>query len=429
MVQRLRVIWGVGTALAVAMAAAAQPLLTDIGVLPGQFNSYAKAVSADGSTVVGYCRSSASQAFRWTRQQGIQPLGVLPGWGYSQALGVSADGTVVVGACTQLTGQDARAFRWTAGGMVAMSADPVGGPEAPTVAIAVSPDGSIAAGYYRESAASVVTRAARWSDGIMSVLPVDNPSSSSWVVAAAQGGVLAGMADNAAVRWPASGPALQLGSLAPGVIGGTLVYGMTASGSTIVGVSPIAPGLGFARGAFHWTSPQGIESLGLSGAGLIAYAASEDGRVIVGGADTSSGATDAAFVWSDALGVVDLRTYLQQQGVSVQGVILRRAVGISADGTTVAGVGSFGADDHAFIITGLNRLRACSPADVASLGGRAVSDGQLTSDDIVAYLAAFFEGGVGAADMVGPGGSMWRDGQLTADDVVFFLGRFFAGCP
>ncbi|MGH7133670.1 MAG: GC-type dockerin domain-anchored protein, partial [Phycisphaerales bacterium] len=56
-------------------------------------------------------------------------------------------------------------------------------------------------------------------------------------------------------------------------------------------------------------------------------------------------------------------------------------------------------------------------------------DGQLTADDIVAFLAQFFAGGLSVADVASLGGVPSADGQLTPDDIVVFLAAFFAGCP
>ncbi|MGH7131533.1 MAG: GC-type dockerin domain-anchored protein [Phycisphaerales bacterium] len=417
-----------GSGIAGASSAAAQPVLTDIGVLPGHFSSYAKAVSADGSTVVGQCHPWASSAFRWSRQQGIQPLGVLPGTVFSEAIGASSDGSVIVGSCWSLDLSVVRAFRWTAtGGMTELSSAPIGGPEAAGVATCVSPDGTVAAGFFRTEAHSPVSRAARWADGAMTLLPVEQPFNSSSCVAIGTDGSIAGHADNLAVRWPLGGERLPLGTLSPATIGGVSVYGMSLDGGVIVGSSVISPSLGFSRAAFRWVPVSGIASLGSAGGGKIAYGVSADGRVIVGGDDGSAG-VERAYFWTQSAGVVDLRSYLIGQGVNMHGVLLRRAVGVSADGATVVGVGSFGGDDHAFIVTGLTRLQACNEADIASLGGSPIADGRLTSDDVVAFLTAFFEGNVWVADLVTVGGFSGRDGQLTADDVVFFLARFFAGC-
>ncbi|MGH7131163.1 MAG: GC-type dockerin domain-anchored protein [Phycisphaerales bacterium] len=71
---------------------------------------------------------------------------------------------------------------------------------------------------------------------------------------------------------------------------------------------------------------------------------------------------------------------------------------------------------------------ACNGADVATLGGAPVPDGQLTADDIIVYLGAFFAGNVEIADLTGLGGSGGPDGQITTDDLIEFLDLFFAGC-
>ena len=81
--------------------------------------------------------------------------------------------------------------------------------------------------------------------------------------------------------------------------------------------------------------------------------------------------------------------------------------------------------DLPYIVRG---ARGC-PADVASLGGTPIPDGQMTVDDIVAYLSAFFAGDLVVADVAGLGGSGMPDGQLSADDVVYFLSAFFSPCP
>ena len=70
----------------------------------------------------------------------------------------------------------------------------------------------------------------------------------------------------------------------------------------------------------------------------------------------------------------------------------------------------------------------CNAADVAGLGGSIGPDGQLTADDVVVYLAAFFANNLAIADIAVLGGATGHDGQLTADDIVYFLSQFFAPC-
>lgn len=77
-----------------------------LGILPGNSQSQALAVSGDGGLVVGYSRSGASRtAFLWDETHGMRSLidileldGVdMTGWQLREATAVSADGTRLVG--------------------------------------------------------------------------------------------------------------------------------------------------------------------------------------------------------------------------------------------------------------------------------------------------------------------------------------------
>ncbi len=89
----------VGMCLSTCAASLPAQQLTWLGTLGGSYSA-AEAISADGSTVVGWSWTTSgysSHAFRWNRFTLImQDLGTLGG-DYSWAYGVSADGSVVVG--------------------------------------------------------------------------------------------------------------------------------------------------------------------------------------------------------------------------------------------------------------------------------------------------------------------------------------------
>jgi hypothetical protein len=70
----------------------------------------------------------------------------------------------------------------------------------------------------------------------------------------------------------------------------------------------------------------------------------------------------------------------------------------------------------------------CNKADVAQLGGTLGPDGQLTVDDLIAFLGAFFGGDTATADIATLGGGDNPDGVLTVDDLIAFLGFFFSPC-
>ena len=133
--------------------------MTDLGALgvaPGSDSySYASAVSADGSAVVGWSTTApgANEAFRW--KGGVMSgLGHLPGGGAdSGAKAVTPDGSVVVGSSDSASGYDA--FVWDAAhGMrsikeilTAQGVDMTGWSLAD--AWGISTDGTIVAGYGR----------------------------------------------------------------------------------------------------------------------------------------------------------------------------------------------------------------------------------------------------------------------------------------
>ncbi|MGH7131589.1 MAG: GC-type dockerin domain-anchored protein [Phycisphaerales bacterium] len=67
--------------------------------------------------------------------------------------------------------------------------------------------------------------------------------------------------------------------------------------------------------------------------------------------------------------------------------------------------------------------------DICALSGNLVPDGQVTTDDLIAYLDVFFTGKLALADMAALGGALGPDGVLTADDIIAYLQSFFEGCP
>ncbi len=107
--------------------------------------SDAYGVSANGQVVVGQSFSAEGpQAFRWSDETGMVGMGDLAGGEYnSSSLAASADGTVIVGV--SWSGNGPEAFRWTAEtGMIGLGDLPGGG--FGSEALAVSADGSVIVG-------------------------------------------------------------------------------------------------------------------------------------------------------------------------------------------------------------------------------------------------------------------------------------------
>lgn len=117
----LRIAWAglcglVGFALpSVGAASSFRGLIGSAGAAPERVEAHA--ISDDGRVVVGQLRTLGmvrGEAFRWTAEAGFERLGILGGEDpESYALAVSADGSVVVGH-TDYGTQVARSFRWTA---------------------------------------------------------------------------------------------------------------------------------------------------------------------------------------------------------------------------------------------------------------------------------------------------------------------------
>ena len=100
---------------ATSALASPDPALVGLGTFGG-YSSYANAISADGSVVVGAAdtASGVTHAFRWANGM-MTDLGTFGG-DNSYTLDVSADGSVVVGAAS-LPGNFEHAFRWANGTM------------------------------------------------------------------------------------------------------------------------------------------------------------------------------------------------------------------------------------------------------------------------------------------------------------------------
>ncbi len=127
--------------------------MVGLGLLDGGTFSQANGVSEDGSVITGVARTGTNQslAFRWTEEDGMVSLGDLPGaLTNSGGRAISADGSTIVGNAYSHLGQEA--FRWTEDdGMVGLGILNVGrgddgGPVYFSMATAVSADGSIIGG-------------------------------------------------------------------------------------------------------------------------------------------------------------------------------------------------------------------------------------------------------------------------------------------
>jgi probable HAF family extracellular repeat protein len=318
-----------------------------LGQMPGAMRgagTFANAISADGSTIVGYawvcpnggttCTSSGkTEAFRWTSASKYQVLGDLGSTVGSMALATSASGSVIVGDAPM--GQNSfGAFRWTATtGMVAL-------PVALLYGNGVTPDGNMVVG--QDNWWKITGKVGRFgpfpgNQDQTQALGVTGTVTAPIAVGAALKGSDPNGATLHAFRWTPSGGLQDLG-LTTG--SESIAIAISEDGSVIVGEARDASG--FWR-AFRWTASTGMQDIGtLGGPESAAYSANRDGSVIVGTSLNSSlSDSNDAFIWSAKTGMQSLRAVLQAQGVHTADawVQVTTAAGVSENGTIITGFG------------------------------------------------------------------------------------------
>jgi len=318
----------------VAAGQGATPSFRGLGHLPGDIQSYANAVSADGKVVVGSSTNypaNTSQAFRWTEATGMVGLGDLPGGIFgSAAKGVSADGSVVVGRGAPASWY--QAFRWTeAGGMVGLGYL-AGGSYPESVATGVSADGSVVVG---SSTSSPGSEPFLWNStaGMVGLGGFESRYYGGANAVTPDGALVVGTCNHGQVdayRWTKAG-----GMVA---IGGSNSWGTAVSrdGSVVVGSTSSG------HQAYRWTAAGGMVGLGDLAGGSFesqAFGVSGDGEIVVGYGSVDSGAL--AIIWDLQHGMRELKTVLTTEcGLDLTGWRLGFATGISDDGRVIVGYGS-----------------------------------------------------------------------------------------
>jgi probable HAF family extracellular repeat protein len=191
-------------------------------------------------------------------------------------------------------------------------------------------------------------------------------------------------------------------------------------GSVIVGLVEVIGPLESHYQAFRWTNAGGAMWLGALPGHVNSFAGgvSADGSVVVGTSSDELGTSVSAFLWTPALGMVDLNTHLPGLGISLFGH-LREARAVSANGRTITGFGFPGS------------LTGPPEAWVARLPGFCFPNCDdsttipvLNILDFVCFLQRFAAGDTYAN----------CDGSSTAPilnlgDFICFQRAFAAGCP
>ena len=311
-----------------------------LGYLPEGESSYAKAVSADGSVVVGESYAyDGQEAFFWTEADGMVGLGDFDrGTVESSATDVSADGSVIVGWGTVAGSR--LAFRWTlADGLVSLGS--LKGGDGSSAAYGTSADGSVMVGQASSTRGQEVFRQVQVSKMKgLGDLPFGGYEGKALDVSE-NGSVVVGWSKShqgyeafrhvtpvGPIGWT---PVMEgLGDL-PG--GGFMSFAnaVSADGQTIVGQGSVPAGLQ----AFRWTSAEGMVDLGPLTRS--ANAVSANGNIIVGTGWFNG--KRSAFIWDETNGVQELQAILASRGLSLLGWSLERATGVSANGSVIVGAG------------------------------------------------------------------------------------------
>lgn len=382
----------------------AQPALIDLGLPLGAQDCEASTLSADGAIVGGSCTVGlARTAYHWTASGGFDLIDPDGAFLWTTAEAMSADGRAIAGLAIEDDGATTYGYRWTPDTGVVMLPPPAGLER--TWANAISGDGSKVVG---SAVGGGDGRAFLWTpDGgteSLGVLPGASDSAARAI--SADGRVVVGESGDEPFRWTRTDGMGSLGL--PATASDASAVAASADGS-VIAASALLDGV---QRAHMWTQAEGFAALPVpSGATRTTIEAiTPDGSIAVGSLGIPA---NRAMYWRADVGTVFLADYLADLGVDVSGWILLIARAVSADGSTVAGVGLLDGQQRAFLITGLPVSASC-PADLDG-------DGRLTVFDFLEFQNLFVAGDL-AADFDG-------DGELTLFDFLAFQNAFDAGCP
>jgi uncharacterized membrane protein len=398
--------------------ATAQVRIQGLGPTPaGELRDYdGFALSSDGSTIVA---NVGGRAFRWRESEGWRELPPLPSNNgrSAQVQGVSSSGRFAVGTSQSATVPGAaEAVLWDELGPALALGDLPGG-SFNSFGHSVSQDGNVVVGASNalDSGPPSIFRWVR-GQGMSNLGGVAQPSPNfddiPRAICSANGSIVFGHLSepSRARRW--AGAWAFLGSL-PGGNVTNWVRGIAPSGNYAVGEDSSAEG----QVGYLWSQERGMEWLGMSPFGTtngtVAFGVSEGGGTVVGSGPT--GWLSQATIWQRQHGWRNLKlVLLTEYGMTqADGWTMANAAAISADGQTIAGrgVNPCGRQDI-WLVRLLPQTPSCPPDFNA--------DGFLDFFDYDAFVGAF-EVGIPAADFNG-------DCFLDFFDYDGFVEAFETGC-
>jgi len=328
------------------------PCFQGLGFInPTYPSSTAQGISPDGTTVVGYSYYSSSiysEAFVW-RGGTMTPLGFLvpscpnPNPSYlscnSAAAGVSAQGVIVgTGFAPATNGvpqdQPDEAFISSGGSMTGLGYLFTSYPNEESQAFAIVGQSGLAVGSSASGANQGVniTEAVMFQNGApvgLGFLATGNNEFSEARGVSPNGQVIVGDSINSdGIYQPFTWQGGTMTALTSPYVESAYALGVSASGSVVVGY------VGSYSQGVRWVN--GTPSL-LPGTSAI-FGVSANGNVAVGYSIPIS--IPVAVRWTPALGSQTIQSVLTAAGVSDSGWTLTDAFAVSADGTTITGIGT-----------------------------------------------------------------------------------------
>jgi uncharacterized membrane protein len=334
-----QMVWGILGYSCVLVSISGAASFQGLGFLPGGNNSEARAVSADGSAVVGSSNTATTQqGYCWTASGGMIPLPRPEGLAMCWAGDISADGRTVSGWGGNSFGTSAgwEGIRWM-DGAISDRLTLAGGA---VFTHAISGDGNRIVGTRTVVVNNKpMDRAFVWTPegGFFDLGVFFNADLRTTATGISQDGrVILGdcISDALSTRtvftWTAEGGVVPMGDIFS-------ADELSRDGSVIVGTM-LSPSI---FQAYRWTAADGVVPIPTPGQNnqSRAQAVSGDGSIVVGYVEYPD-ETRSAFMWDQTHGTRYVKDVLESEfGLNLAGWTLLVAWNISDDGTTIVGRG------------------------------------------------------------------------------------------
>ncbi len=338
------------------------PTITAVPLPAGATYNDVRCLSRNGAVVAGLAGPLANDyLYTWSAPSIPVIIPKPPSWGYYRPDGMNLDGTAFTGYRT--TGgnpNNSIAYRWTQA-LGFQDLGTLGGDS--SWGYAISDDGQVVTGY-SWTGSNPVDLAFRWTPGTGMVgLPIAGGLTNhfGWAMNGAGTAIVGTGYTNAGeviFRWTQAGGTENLGPGAGSAWGGGTA--VSADGTAIAGYSAA----GACYDGLRRTDSGGFEMFGgfLNYSRITPRGITPDGTAIVSNLQVQCGlytATNRAGVWTQARGMVELMSYLSGEGVNLTGWTLYDVVGVSNDGTTLAGNGVLGGVSRGWVVRGIRPI--CGP--------------------------------------------------------------------